>query len=171
MFFVKLTLSCNVYVILVGFSLISGFIQDFCQSNICFVKHQQDVIVYLKMDRHSEKNDAKTLTYHETGSKFSIKIVQGTLWRRSGASWGAQGVLGRILGMKSWFVGHRWTSWWGQMFDFLSVQQSSDFCLIFGCILEWFCTHFGSQPASKMGSEIENVCFWFWASRVSESSI
>ena len=32
-------------------------------------------------------------------------IVQGTLWRRSGAAWGAQGVPEGILGTKSWFVG------------------------------------------------------------------
>ena len=40
---------------------------------------------------------------------------------------------------------------------------------IFGCLLEGFCIHFGGQNASKMESEMENVCFWFWASRVGES--
>ena len=33
------------------------------------------------------------------------------------------------------------------------------FCWFFGCILEGFCIHFGRQNASKMGSEMENVCF------------
>ena len=32
-------------------------------------------------------------------------IVQGTLWRRSGAAWGAQGVPEENLGAKNWFVG------------------------------------------------------------------
>ena len=35
------------------------------------------------------------------------------------------------------------------------------FCWFFGCILEGFGIHFGGQNASKMGSEMENVCFLF----------
>ena len=99
------------------------------------------------------------------------KIVQGTFWWPSGAPWGAQGVPDWILGVKSWFVGPPLDPQMGSIFRFFSMQNSCDFLLVFWMHFGRIWHPFWRPNASKIGSEMENVCFLFWASRVRESLI
>ena len=105
----------------------------FFRSNICFATRRQDAFFSRKRVETQRNYDAKTIKISWNRFHIRSEIVQGTLWRRSGASWGAQGVPDWILGVKSWFP---WTPRWGPLFDFFSMQNSSDFLVVF-----WM--HFG----------------------------
>ena len=159
-----------VYVKLVRF--FSWFLDAFRSSSIkyLFCQLQKRSIFIRKWVGNQRNNDLKTINILWIRLQIRSKIVQGTFWRPSGAPWGAQGVPDWILGVKSWFVGPPLDPQMGSIFrPFCQCKIHLIFCCFFGCILEGFCIHFESKNASKMGSEMEHVCFLFWASRVGES--
>ena len=64
-------------------------------------------------------------------SEHRPTILQGTLWRRSGAAWGAQGVPEENLGAKSWFVGPPLDPLMGFMFGVFVDVETICFCIDF----------------------------------------
>ena len=146
----------------------SGFVQSY----IRFPNRRKDVFYIRKRLDNQRNNDAKTTKITWNRRHIRPQFVQRTFWRRSGASWGAQGVPDRILGMKSWFVGPLSGPPDGVHFSwFVQCRIRLNFRLISGHILEWFCIHFRGQHGSQNWSEMENVCFCFWASRWCDSLI
>ena len=108
---------------LVDFMMYSGVLQ----SNICFANCRKDPFFIWKLVGNQRQNDLKTIKISWNRLQIRSKIVQGTFWRPSGAPWGAQGVPDWILGVKSWFVGPPLDPRWGPFFDFVSMQNSSNF--------------------------------------------
>ena len=79
------------------------------------------------------------------------EIVQGTLSGRSGPVWGAQGVPGAVLGVKSWFVGPPLGALMGALFhDFFNAKVAC----FFVCFLNAFRDEFASILCPKMHSKV-----------------
>ena len=136
------TFDLNLVCFLFDFGIYSGFVQ----SDVCFANRRKSVFVFKKKGRTSKERDAKRTNIWWNRVQIQPKTVHGTFWRRSGASWGTQGVPDRILGVKSWFVGPPLVPWWGPFFDVFQCK----FYQIFLRFLD-FCIHFSLNPARTMG--------------------
>ena len=154
------------------FSLISGCIQDFF-NQIFLLPLAKKMQMFIRTREEHQRNMMQT-TSKISWNRLQIwlEIVQGTFWRRSGASWGAQGVPDRNLGVKNWFVGPPLDPLIGLIFLVLVIAKLIWFCVWFLYVF-WsdFAFIFGDHNASKRGAQLENVCFWFWAFRERESAI